>query len=169
MGLLKPLMQASFFAGRFPMECSKKNNTLVALPKKTISPPKDPTVQKGCNTHMSWYSVPGSREVKNTQLCSSNENFHTVVLKDIRNISGTLDNPPMKFLVQHCIVYFSPPDPAGPNPRRRGSAAPPGRRGPCPGTRPTRRTCFRRRRGSYYLAPRTRNLRPMFERCQKYF
>ena len=38
-------------------------------------------------------------EAQNAPFCPSHENIPTAVLNGVRNISGTLSNPPMKFLV----------------------------------------------------------------------
>jgi hypothetical protein len=39
------------------------------------------------------------QEVQNTLFRPLQEKFHTVVLDGVRNIPGTLSNPPMKFLL----------------------------------------------------------------------
>ena len=48
------------------------------------------------------------QEAKNNQFCPFHEKFHTVVLKGVRNISGTLQIPPMDFFASRLIWSISP-------------------------------------------------------------
>ena len=45
----------------------------------------------------------GFQEARNTLFCRSREKLHNVVLKGVRNISDTLQNPAMKFPLQRHI------------------------------------------------------------------
>ena len=47
-----------------------------------------------------------TQEMKHTTFRPPHEKFHTVVVKGLRNISGTLQDPPVKFLVKHWIWCF---------------------------------------------------------------
>jgi hypothetical protein len=55
--------------------------------------------QEFCRANFAFPSMCFSQEVQHTLLCPLQEEFHTVVLKGVRNISDTLENPPMKFLL----------------------------------------------------------------------